>query len=58
MTLLKRTTEQDEMKVFSAKFSSSFTASRFADQKRKEGWDVFEPNPLVVSDVYIVEYWK
>lgn len=46
------------MKVFSAKFTSSFTASRFADQKRKEGWNVFEPNPLTVRAEYAVEYWK
>lgn len=45
-------------KVFVAKFTSSFTASRFADQKRKEGWNVYEENPLQVKSEYKVEYWK
>lgn len=45
-------------KIWIATFNNSFSASRFADQQRKLGYNVYEPNPLVMQSTAEIEYWK
>ncbi|HCF4141387.1 TPA: hypothetical protein NIE10_006585 [Pseudomonas aeruginosa] len=52
-----RITPQGE-KVWVATFKNPFTASRFAEQQRQRGYQVFEPNPLISRDDTEIEYWK